>query len=264
MDKQISLEEAARLVEAGTSLALGGMTLYRRPFTFTKQLLQRHTKYGQPDNLTLITFTASLESDLLVGAGLISKVRTCYFGLEIFGLAPMYTYRANRGEIEVIEESEASLSFGLKAQLAGVGFMPGLGWLGTDMLAIRPDVKTINDPYSGEELVAFPAIRPDIAIIHALKADIAGNAIIGNNKAIDEELVGASQVVVVTAEEIVSELEKADIVAPYVDAVVHAPLGALPSSCHPYYPIDGKAIMDYIEKVGDPASFQSFLDGYLQ
>jgi glutaconate CoA-transferase subunit A len=264
MDKQISLEEAAKLVEADCSLALGGMTLYRRPFAFTRQLLQRFKKHEQPCNLTLITFTASFESDLLVGAGLISKIRTCYFGLEIFGLAPMFTYRANRGEIEVIEESEASLSFGLRAQLAGVGFMPGLGWLGTDMLAVRPDVKTIIDPYSGEELVAFPAIQPDIAIIHALIADTAGNAIIGNNKAIDEELVGASQFVVITAEEIVPELERADIVAPYVDAVVHAPMGALPSSCHPHYPIDGKVIMDYIENVGDPASFQSFLGEYLQ
>ena len=107
-------------------------------------------------------------------------------------------------------------------------------------------------------------LQPDIAVIHALKADPAGNAIIGNNKAIDEDLVGASQIVVITAEEIVPELEKADIVAPYVDAVVHTPLGALPSSCHPNYPIDGKAIMDYIENVGNPASFQSFLGGYLK
>jgi len=264
MDKLISLKEAANLVITGSSLALGGMTLYRRPFAFTKQLLKRYIKFEQPNNLTLIAFTASFESDLLVGAGLISKVRTCYFGMEIFGLAPMFTYLANRGEIEVIEESEASISFGLRAQLAGVGFMPGLGWIGTDLLAIRPDVKTIADPYSGEELVAFPAIRPDITVIHALKADPAGNAVIGNNKAVDEDLVGASQIVVITAEEIVPELEKADIVAPYVNAVVHAPLGSLPSSCYPYYPVDGRAIMDYIEKVGDPASFQSFLGGYLK
>lgn len=264
MDKQISLNEAVNLVETGSSLALGGMTLYRRPFAFIKQLLRRHKKFEQPNSLTLITFTASFESDLLVGAGLISKVHTCYFGFEIFGLAPMFTYLANRREIDVIEESEASLSFGLRAQLAGVGFMPGLGWIGTDMLAIRPDVKTITDPYSGEELVAFPAIRPDIAVIHALKADPAGNAIIGNNKAVDEDLVGASRIVVITAEEIVPELEKADIVAPYVHAVIHTPLGALPSSCHPIYPVDGKAIMDYIENVSNPASFQSFLREYLQ
>jgi len=264
MDKQISLYDAANMVVSGSSLAIGGMTLYRRPLAFIKQLLQRYRKDEKPNNLTLIAFTASFESDLLVGAGMISKVRTCYFGLEIFGLAPMFTYLANHGEIEVIEESEASISFGLRAQLAGVGFMPGLGWIGTDLLAMRPDVKTITDPYSGEELVAFPAIRPDMAVIHALKADPAGNAIIGKNKGADEDLVGASDTVIITAEEIVSELDKADIVAPFVDAVVHTPRGALPSSCHPNYPVDGKAIMDYIENVGNPESFQSFLGAYLQ
>jgi len=264
MDKQISLNDAANMVVSGSSLAIGGMTLYRRPLAFIKQLLQRYRKDEKPNNLTLIAFTASFESDLLVGAGMISKVRTCYFGLEIFGLAPMFTYLANHGEIEVIEESEASISFGLRAQLAGVGFMPGLGWIGTDLLAMRPDVKTITDPYSGEELVAFPAIRPDMAVIHALKADPAGNAIIGKNKGADEDLVGASDIVIITAEEIVSELDKADIVAPFVDAVVHTPRGALPSSCHPNYPVDGKAIMDYIENVGNPESFQSFLGAYLQ
>ncbi|NIP96320.1 MAG: hypothetical protein GWO24_23955, partial [Akkermansiaceae bacterium] len=62
------------------------------------------------------------------------------------------------GAIRMMEESEASLAAGLRASLAGVGFMPSLGWLGTDLPKLRPDVKTVIDPYSGEELVAFPAI----------------------------------------------------------------------------------------------------------
>ena len=93
---------------------------------------------GEPHDLTLLCFTAGLESDLLVGAGMVAKVRSCYFGLEIFGLAPMFTYYANRGEIEIIEETEASLAFGLRARAAGVGFMPGRGWLGTDLPSTAP------------------------------------------------------------------------------------------------------------------------------
>ena len=88
------------------------------------------------------------------GAGLISHVRSCYFGLEIFGFAPMFTARANNGEIDIIEETESSLSMGLRAQMASVGFMPGLGWIGTDLPRLRPDVRTVIDPYSGEELIA--------------------------------------------------------------------------------------------------------------
>src|SRR5512136_2430753 len=169
---RVSLEEAAKMVPSGCILALGGMTLYRRPMAFVRALLKRHQQTGAPVDLTLLAFTAGFESDLLVGAGMVSKVRSCYFGLEIFGLAPMFTYYANRGEIEVIEETEASLAFGLRAQTAGVGFMPGRGWLGTDLPRLRPDVRTVIDPYSGEELMAFPAIHPDIAVIHALRSDL--------------------------------------------------------------------------------------------
>jgi glutaconate CoA-transferase, subunit A len=82
----------------------------------------------------------------------------------------MFSYLASRGDIEVMEETEASLAFGLRAQMSGVGFMPGRGWLGTDLPHLRPDVQTVIDPYSGEELMAFPCHPPDVAVIHALES----------------------------------------------------------------------------------------------
>jgi len=127
---------------------------------------------------------------------------------------------------------------------------------------LRPDVLTITDPYTGEELMAFPAIKPDVAVIHALRADLEGNAQIGLNKAIDEELSAAAEIVIITAEEIVPQLDKADIVAPFVHAVVHAPRGAAPTSCHPFYPIDGEILLAYVEQVSDPASFEAFMAGH--
>ena len=206
MSKIITLEEAAEKVKSGCKLGIGGTTLYRRPVAFTRALLQYFRRTGEPFQLTLITFTAGFESDLLVGAGLVDTVRTCYFGLEIFGFAPMFTYRANAGSLNILEETETSLALGLRAQMASVGFMPGRAWIGTDLLKLRPDVQTVIDPYSGETLVAFPAIHPDISIIHALRADPDGNAQIGDNKGVDEELAIASEYVIVTAEEIVPEL----------------------------------------------------------
>lgn len=262
-DKLISLEAAAAMTPSGCTLALGGMTLYRRPLSFVKALIRQRLDQGQPDGLTLLAFTAGLESDLLVGAGMVARLRSCYFGLEIFGFAPMFTYCANRGEIEIIEETEASLAFGLRAQMAGVGFMPGRGWLGTDLPELRPDVRTVVDPYSGEQLIAFPAIHPDVAVIHALKADPDGNAQIGDNKGVDEELGLVADKVIVTAEEIVPELFKADLVAPMVDAVVLAPGGAAPTSCHPLYPLDGEALLAYTEQVSDPGSFSVFIEEFL-
>lgn len=257
--KLISLEEAAASVHTGSMLALGGMTLYRRPMAFTRALLHRHRQTCEPKDLTLLAFTAGLESDLLVGAGMVSCVHSCYFGLEIFGLAPMFTYFANHGEIQIVEETEASISFGLKAQMAGIGFMPGRAWLGTDLPKLRPDVLKVVDPYSGEELIAFPAIQPDVAVIHALVADVEGNALIGTNKGVDEELAVTAKWVIVTAEQVVDELSKADLVAPFVNAVVEAPGGALPTSCHPIYPMDGKELLHYTEQVSDPPSFASYI-----
>lgn len=263
INKRITIDEAAYKIPSSSGLALGGLTNYRRPVAFVKALVNRYLETGKPNNLTLLAFTGGFESDLLVGAGMVSRVRTCYFGLEIFGLAPMFTYMANRGEIEIIEETEASISFGLRANLAGVGFMPGRGWLGTDLPKLRPDVKTIHDPYSGEELVAFPALHPEVAVIHALCADADGNAQIGDNKGFDIELALAANTVIITAEEILPELKKVDIAGPFVDTIVLAPNGALPTSCHPNYALDGEILLEYAENVSDPISFNAFVKKYL-
>jgi glutaconate CoA-transferase subunit A len=262
-NKLITIDEAATWVASDTTLALGGMTIYRRPIAFVRALLRRFQQTGEPRNLTLLAFTAGLESDLLVGAGMVSRIRTCYFGLEAFGLAPMFTYKANRGEVEIIEETEASLAFGLRAQAAGIGFIPGRGWVGTDLPRLRPDVKTVTDPYSGENLMAFPAIQADVAVIHALHADQDGNFVIGKNKGIDEELSITSKTVIITADAIVPELAQADVVGPLCQALVHAPGGARPTSCHPLYPLDGEMLMAYTEQVSDPASFAAFLAHWL-
>lgn len=258
MNKITPINDAITSIQPGMKLALGGMMLYRRPVYFVRQLIMQFQKTGIPDQLTLIVFTGGIETDLLIGANMVDHIRSCYVGLEIFGLAPMFTYFANHGRINIIEETESSLAFGLRAQMAGVGFMPGLGWIGTDLPKLRPDVKTIQDPYTGEQLMAFPAIKPDVAVIHALKADAHGNAQIGKNKGIDEELSITSELVIVTTEEIVPQLDEADLVAPFVDMVIEAPSGALPTSCHPLYKLDGLEILNYTENVSDPDSFLKY------
>ena len=262
-DKLVSLTEAAAMVKPkGCQLSIGGFTLYRRPMAFSLALLDRFRKENTPSDITLINFTSSVESDILVGEGMVSKIRTCYFGLEVFGLAPHFTSAAANGSIQIIEETEASLAFGIRAAMAGVGFMPSIAWQGTDLLRLRPDVKTIKDPYSGEVLTAFPAINCDVAVIHALEADPDGNAVIGANQGVDRELSLIADKVIITAEKVVPRLEKADIVGIVVDAVVEIPDGAWPTSCHPLYALDGLAILDYVEQVGSE-SYIPLLDTWL-
>jgi glutaconate CoA-transferase subunit A len=255
-DRQISLAKAASLVKTGDTLALGGNMLYRRPVAFVYELLRQREP---PRDLTLLCFTAGYESDLLVGAGCVSRTRTCYFGLEVFGFAPMFTQAANQGLLHIVEETEASLAFGIRAQMAGVGFMPSTAWVGTDLLALRPDIKTISDPYSGEELVAFPAISCDVAVIHALVADRQGNTRLNKNLGIDPELAIIAPQVIVTAEEVVDSLT-GDVQVPgtMVTAVVHAPRGAWPTSCYPDYPIGGGELLRYIEACAN-GQFESYL-----
>jgi len=182
--------------------------------------------------------------------------------LEAFGLAPMFTQRATAGDLQVIEETESSIAFGLRAKLAGISFMPGLGWAGTDLPKVRPDVKLIDDPYGPGQYYAFPAIDCDLAVIHALKVDWAGNAVIGGNQGVDVELSLIAKQVVLTAEEVVERLEgPVDTVQFTATAVVHAPGGAWPTSCHPLYPVDGLEIMRYTERC--PADFEAYLAEFL-
>lgn len=244
IDKTTTLSEAVQVVQDGHTLGLGGMTIYRRPVQFVRALIQRKPP---PSDLTLLAFTSGLSGDMLVGSGLVTHSRCCYFGLESFGLAPMFTSAVSAGTLTVIEESEASIASGLRAQMAGVGFMPSRAWIGTDMFSVRPDVKKIIDPYTKAKLTAFPAISCDVAVIHVLEADSFGNAVLGGNPSIDFELATIARHVIITAEQVVEKVKTPiDIPGHIVSAVVALPRGAWPTSCYPLYPIDGKEILRYI------------------
>lgn len=263
MTQWLTLADAAERVEDGHTIALGGMTVYRRPVAFVRALLQRDPR---PRDLTLLCFTAGFESDLLVGAGCVKTVRSVYFGLESFGFAPMFTEKANRGEIDILEETESSLAMGLRAHMAGVGFMPSIAWLGTDLPKLRPDVKTVIDPYSGEELMAFPAIGCDIAVLHGLAGDADGNVMLNNNLGVDLDLAMVAEKVVVTVERQVDQLARSTdgllIPAPAATHIALAPRGAYPTSCYPDYSVSGGEFMRYVDAC-NAGKFDDYLAEFL-
>ena len=259
----VSLAEAAEIVQDGHTLALGGMTLYRRPLGYVKALLRRRQP---PRRLTLLSFTGGLESDLLIGGDCVQTVRSAYVGLEAFGFAPMFTQYAQQQRVQVLEETEASLVMGIRAQISGSGFLPSRAWLGTDLPALRPDVKTVTDPYSGEELLAFPAIPCDVAVIHGLAGDRDGNVLLNNNLGIDMELVYVADVVIATVERVVDRLERTvdGVIIPYpgCDFIAEAPSGAAPTSCYPLYQLDGETILRYTEACS-AGRFAQFLSDFM-
>ena len=265
MPKKITLVQSADLIRDDSTLALGGMTLYRRPVTFVRAILQRETR---PKDIQLVAFTAGYAADLLVGAGCVRAIRSVYFGLESFGFAPMFTQQTGAGKLTVIEETETSLVLGLRARAGRVPYLPSVAWQGTDLLALRPDIYTIQDPYTNESLTAFPAIQVDVAVIHALAVDAEGNAAINNNLAVDQLLVYAADTVIVTTESFLERLEPAVdhtlIPAAGIDYVAHTPNGAAPTSCYPLYRMRGREFAAYVDACAREGGFEAYLRDFIK
>lgn len=261
--KIVSLEEALDLVADGNTVGLGGMTLYRRPMAAVRDLIRRKMK-----DLTIVSFAAAVETDMLIGAGSVGTVRCCYLGMEFLGLAPNFRRAVESGRLEVVEETELTLGGALLAAMQMSTFHAVRELLGTDILKVRSDLKVISCPITGAPVVAIPALRPDVAIIHVQKADQDGNAQIVGQLCIDKQLAAVAQKVILTAErivdteEIVNHPAKAQIVNFDVDAVVRVPFGAHPTSCYPYYTLDIPHLQEYMD-FAEAGQFDRYLEKYV-
>jgi len=249
-NKITALADAAALVRDGDVLGIGGMTLYRKPMAFVREL----ARAGR-NGLTLLGFCSSFEAELLAAAGALKTLRTCYFGLEFLGLAPTLRRATEQGAIGIVEETEYTLAIGLQAALMKVPCLPSRDCeVGTDYFRVRPDLKRAPCPVSGELLTWFPAVAPRVAVIHAPLADEQGNAWLGGEHAIDAQLAMAAEVTIVTAERVATTGEVRDapggahLVAFMVDAVVEVPGGAHPTSCFPDYPVDVVHLARYLQR----------------
>lgn len=153
----------------------------------------------------------------------------------------------------------------MRAASHGVPFEPIVGLAGSDIPAVA-GFKTVKDPYTGAILYAIPAIRPDWAILHVQEADILGNARIYGSPYWDLVMSRAAARVILTAERIVPTEELARmpeltrILHFLVTAVVHAPEGAHPTSCHPYYGIDEAGVRAYIAAAEQPETLRAYLE----
>ena len=262
MTKQRSLKDAISLIPSGSSVALGGMLTYRRPMALAAELVRQSIS-----QLTIIGWTLGIETELLLSrTDVVRTIRSAYTGLDLFGMAPRFREMVESGRVSVVEETESTMGLGLRAALQDVGFMPARTLLGTDIMAVRPDIKRVTCPYTGEEYPAVPAVRPDVALIHVPICDTEGNAVIYTNRGVDRELALLAQYTVVSAEEVVESgdprLRDCAIIGRSVNAVVHAPGGAWPTSCHPAYRIDALAVQDYVDAFMENRAGQ-LIDGWL-
>jgi glutaconate CoA-transferase subunit A len=151
----------------------------------------------------------------------------------------------------------------------GVPFLPVRGLKGTDLPSLHPEWGTVTCPFTGEELVAVPAIRPDVALLHAPIGDAAGNLHLDQPYVLDERFAHASAVVVATVDRLVptSDVVEAGVTVPAhrVAAVAEVPFGAHPSSCYPGYAYDRSHLAEYVKAAsGGGDALEAYLDRYVR
>jgi glutaconate CoA-transferase subunit A len=230
MAEIVSLRDAiAELVRDGDAVALEGFT-HLIPFAAGHEVLrQRRT------DLELIRMTPDVLYDQMVGMGAARKLVFSYAGNPGVGSLHRLRDAVEHGwprPIELEEHSHAGMANRYAAGASRLPFAVLRGYHGTDLFA-RTHVKTIACPFTGEELAAVPALRPDVAIVHAQEADLRGNVQLWGIPGVQKEAVLAASRSLVTVERIVSELEPrpGGVVIPSwaIDAVAEAPRGSRPS-----------------------------------
>jgi glutaconate CoA-transferase subunit A len=262
-DKRRTLADAIELVRDGDTVALGGALSYREPMALVRELV-RHGR----DDLRLVGSAHGIDVDLLVGAGVASAVEESYVGFEQdLGLAPAYRRAAESGSIAIRETCCYTLLQQLRAAEYGLPFMPVRGVAGTGILGLHPEYGEIACPFTGERLVAVPALAPDVALIHGLLADRRGNVHLKRPLVLDERFANASKRVIVTVERLADtdEVTAAGVVLPsfLVDAVVEAPLGAHPTSCHPHYAYDRAHLREWVRAARSDEGVADYLASYV-
>jgi glutaconate CoA-transferase subunit A len=192
-------------------------------------------------HLTVSRPLACYEIELFLATGALDKIVTSWVGIGLpWGLAPIFRHYVERGEARYDEWSHLAMGLRYKAGAMGVPFLPSLTMLGSD-LARTLDLQTVDCPYTGEKLAAMPALNPDVALIHAHRADMFGNVQVDGYQHMDTDIARAARTVIVSAEQIVSPADIAATPAatmlPHftVDAVVPAPHGAYPHECYGLY-----------------------------
>jgi glutaconate CoA-transferase, subunit A len=258
----LSLEEAvAQLVHDGDSVALEGFT-HLIPFAAGHEIIRQRRR-----DLTLIRMTPDLVYDQLIGMGCASKMIFSWGGNPGVGSLRRFRDAVENGwpePLELEEHSHAGMANRYAAGASNLPFAIMRGYLGTELMERTSTVATVECPFTGEELAAVPALRPDVGVVHAQRADREGNVQLWGIIGVQKEIVLASERSLVTVEEVVDELEPRPgaIGLPTwaVTAVAEAPNGAHPSYAHDYYDRDNGFYQRWDEISRDRESFRGWME----
>src|SRR5215472_485576 len=270
-DKVMTVAEAVRrFVHSGDYLAIGGFGCARIPTAVVHEILRQ----GQ-QNLRFAGHTATHDFQLLCAGNLTGRGKTLaavdiayIVGLEARGLSPHARRVTESGEVAFTEWTNYALAVRLKAAAMGVPFLPARTMLGTDTFR-HSAAKTMACPFTGEKLLALPALSPDIAAIHVHEADRFGNCRIRGTTVADLELARAARHVIITCERLIPNddirNDPTRTVIPFfcVDAVCEVPYGSYPGNMPYEYYSDEEHIGQWLIAEKDLDGFRVFLQKYI-
>jgi glutaconate CoA-transferase subunit A len=262
MAKFQSLKEAiTENLRDGDTVAFEGFT-HLIPHAAAHEAIRQGIK-----DLTLIRMTPDIIYDQMIGMGLVQKVIFSYAGNPGVGLLRRMRDAIENGwprTIETEEHSHAAMANAYEAGAAGLPCAVFRGYRGAGLKEVNPSIKSITCPFTGEELAAVPAHRPDVAVIHAQKANRRGDVLVEGIIGVQKEAVLASKRSVVTVEEIVEDFDDLHpnlCVLPHwtVSSIAHVPGGAHPSYTHGYYDRDNAAYLEWDKISADRDLFTAWM-----
>jgi glutaconate CoA-transferase subunit A len=241
MPRFLSLAEAVEdCVRDGDTVAMEGFT-HLIPYAAGHEVIRQQRR-----RLSLIKMTPDLLYDQLIGMGCAERLVFSWGGNPGVGSLHRLRDAVENGwphPLAIEEHSHAAMANAYEAGAAGLPCAVFRGYIGVDLPKVNPRIKHITCPFTGEQLAAVPAHRPDVAIVHALKADRDGNVLLEGIVGVQKEVVLASKRSIVTVEEIVDDFGPRSfnaVILPAwtVGAIVKVPGGAYPSYAQGYYKRD--------------------------
>ena len=257
----------ANLIHDGDYVAGGGFGTNRIATAVFHEILRQGKQNLSVAGLTMTHDFQLLSAGNLTGRGrLMARCDAAYIvGLEARGLSPHARRVMESGEVEVCEWTNYGLACRIEAAAMGVPFIPARHMLGTDTLRYSA-ARVIKCPYTGLPLVAYPALYPDVAIIHVHECDPYGNARIRGISVVDGDLARAARRVIITTETVVNpdvirgEPDRTAIPFWCVDAVCHVPWGSYPGNMPYEYFSDERHLREWLEAEKNLDDFRAFLD----
>ncbi len=262
MAKIVPLAEAiGDNVRDGDTVAMEGFT-HLIPYAAGHEVIRQGRK-----DLFLVRMTPDILYDQLIGVGAARGMKFSWGGNP--GVGSLHRFRdavENQWPrpLEIEEHSHAAMANAYEAGAANLPFAMLRGYIGADLPKVNPNIKSVTCPFTSEVLAAVPAIRPDVTIIHAQRADRKGNVLLEGIVGVQKEAVLAATRSIVTVEEIVDELAPPSpnsVVLPSwaVTAVSHVPGGAFPSYAHGYYPRSNAFYIGWDDIARDRDSFTAWI-----